>query len=98
MIPSTALIVAYQSMQNYYPVCNLPYSHYFKMYIASLKSREPESMELGAPTGSLDSGTDTSKRSTIQQTQQKVIKPRINPGIFSNCKFNLVIQGNALLI
>ena len=50
-------------------------------------------MELGAPTGSLDSGTDTSNQGTTQQTQQKIITPRINPGIFSDHKFNLVIQG-----
>ena len=58
-------------------------------YVASLKSREPESMELGAPTGSLDSGTDTGNQGTTQQTQQKIITPRINPGIFSDHKFNL---------
>ena len=50
-------------------------------------------MELGSPTGSLDSGTDTGKQGTTQQTQQKVITPHINPGIFSDHKFNLFIQG-----
>ena len=87
MIPSTALIVAYQSMQSYYLVCNLLYSHYIAT--SRCKSRELES----APTGSLDSGTDTGNQGIIQQTQQKIITPRINPGIFSGRKFNLVIQG-----
>ena len=61
--------------------------------VASLKSRQSESMELGAPTGSLDSGTDTSNQGTTQQTQPKIITPRNNPGIFSDRKFYLVIQG-----
>ena len=47
--------------------------------VASLKSREPESMELGAATGSLDSGTDTGNQGTTQQTQQKIITSCINP-------------------
>ena len=62
--------------------------------VASLKSRQPEfTMASGTPTGSLDSGIDTGNQSTTQQSQQKNITPCINPGIFSDCKFNLVIQG-----
>ena len=60
--------------------------------LASLKSKAPKAMESDTHVAWLDPdpGTDTNSHNTAQQ---RVRTSLTNPGIFSDRKFNLVIQG-----